>query len=145
MRVFFLVQRPQRIASTEKNLIIFRSTFNSNLERNFRISRHISMCVYLLFLVSYFSYFSPVAIFLYPPPDPLLFFTRTISSAAFNLNASLKIFPSLVCRFLNRYVLFLSLFLSLSFFLSSPLLSTFSLAFAHEERAGLLCSKTALT
>lgn len=73
------------------------------------------------------SHFSPIAVLLYPSKVPSLFFTKTISFAAFNLNASFRICSSLVCRFLNRYNV-------LSFF--SPLLSfpLFPLAFAYDER-----------
>lgn len=97
--------------------------FNSNLDgRNFRISQR----VYMVFPYIPVSHFSPIALLLYPSNVPPLFFTKTISSAALNLNASFRICLSLVCRFLNRY--------NVLFSFSSPLISTFSLTFAHEER-----------
>lgn len=85
-----------------------------------------SLNVYAVFPYPCLSLFPYIAVLLYPSNVPPLFFTKTISFAAFNLNASFRICPSLVCRFLNRYDVLLSLF--------SSLISTFSLAFAHEER-----------
>jgi len=91
-----------------RNLIVFWNSYlgRSNLDgRNFRISRYVLyICVYIFPSSSLTFLLSPI--FLYLPPVSPLFFTRTISSATFNLNASFKIFSSLVCRFLNRYVLF---------------------------------------
>lgn len=84
-----------------------------------------SLNVCMVFPYPCLSFFPYIAVLLYPSNVPL-FFTKTISFAAFNLNASFRICPSLVCRFLNRYDVLLSLF--------SSLISTFSLAFAHEER-----------
>lgn len=62
---------------------------------------------------------------------------ETISSAAFNLNASFRIFQSPFCRFLNRYAILPSFSLPDRLYRFVPFRS------AHEERVP--SSKTALT
>lgn len=123
----------------EKNRSSFEACtfkFNSNLDgRNFLVkSLRFPQRVFPHPCLSPFSRHCPS---LYTSPVPPLLFMRTISFAAFNLNASFRIFPSLVCQFLNRYVALSLLSSSFLSFLSSSLLS-FSPSFAPNERNALL-------
>lgn len=102
---FFSSSKTSTNREYRRNLTAFRSSSLGLILTDVTFGSLVTflyVCVSSLIPVSYFFL---VAIFLYPSPVPPLFFTRTNSSAAFNLNASFKIFPSLVCRFLNRYVL----------------------------------------